>query len=510
MATEYEPTIFDYLLIMRRRAPYLIGIFFSVLLISVIYSIVIPPTYRATGTIMVETQQVSANILPSAIKNQLNDQINFIIQRIMTRESLMGIANKYSLFKGDMSSLTTSEIVEKMRDRIVIEKGDGDISMNSFRQGPQAISFTLSFEDRNPEVALQATNDLIAIFLDLSDKLRIEGATETTDFLVKQSSKLKVTVDGLEKKIAEYKHEHSNALPEQLTLRMSMLDRAQNNLLEVERDYRSTKEDIRSLEVELAAARNGTDEANQPQTLPSLKAEYARLSAVYKESYPDLRELKRKIAAMEKPAETPVSGITSIDDGNPSLAAYRLQAKIASDNARLSSLAQQREILQRKITENESAMIQTPSVEQNLAILIRDRDTAQKKYEEIRNNLMNAQIAQNLVSDDKAAHFSVLEPPVLPEKPFKPKRMKILALGFFLALVSSVGGVMGLESINKRIRGTEELTHVLGYRPLVVIPYLPVQEEEEHRKHMIKVAIRAAVAVLIVAILAISFLYFGH
>src|SRR5665647_1111646 len=99
MATEYELTFHDYLSIMRRRAPYLIGISFTVLVISVIVAFVIPPTYLATGTIMVESQQVPDNIVPSATKMQIDERISIIKQRVMTRESLLRIANKYDLFK---------------------------------------------------------------------------------------------------------------------------------------------------------------------------------------------------------------------------------------------------------------------------------------------------------------------------------------------------------------------------------------------------------------------------
>jgi len=494
MATEYTPTILDYLSIMRRRARYLIGIFVSVLLIAVIYAITVKPTYRATGTIIAESNQISEEVGTSAIKSQLDEQINVIIQKMMTREYLLSIANKYKLFPGHIATMTTSEIIDKMRSRIIIEKGGDEFSIATSRYRNQnSISFTLSFEDKSPEVALQATNDLIALFMDMSAKLRTEGATETAQFLNTQSKQLKATLDELEKKIAKYKREHSNALPEQLTIRMNMLDRAQNDLLEVERDYRSTQENLRSLEVELDAANQGLGDSNLPQTLPVLKAEYARLSAIYNESYPDVRELKRKIQALEKQGGTPASGVANIVAAPPTLAAYKLQSKIDSDNERLSSLAKQRQILQRKIAESEQAMVETPNVEQGLAVLLRDRDTAQKKYEEIRNNQLNAQIAQNLVSGDKGGHFSVLEAPVLPDIP-KSKRMKILGLGFFLAIASSVGGVIVLESINKRVRGSEELTHVLGHRPLVVIPYINTQEDEERKKY-IKTA-SAAVAAL--------------
>jgi succinoglycan biosynthesis transport protein ExoP len=507
MATEYELTFNDYLSIMRRRAPYLIGIFFAVILISVVAAIAIPPTYRATGTIMVESQQISDNIntVPSAIRNQLEEQINIIKQRVMTRENLLQLANKYSLFKENIGNLTSTELADKMRTRIVVETVGSNDAMRSNRQGQKALAFTLSFEDRHPEIALQVTNDLITLFLDWNVKLRTEGATETTDFFTQESDKLKIEVDRLEKLIAAFKQQNSNALPEQLTLRMTMLSRAENDLREVERDVRSTKEELRSLEVELSAAKHGMSEEIPSQSLPALKAELSRLSSVYKESHPDIRRLKRNIEAMESSANTPAPGIDSGDVH--SLAVYRIQAKIDSDKARLSSLAEQREMLQGKITENERAMIQTPKVGQDLDVLIRDRDSAQKKFDEIRNKKMNAQIAENLESENKSERFSVLEPPLLPEKPFKPDPVKILVLGFFLAIVTSGGAMTVLESIDKRIRGIEALTHVLGYRPLVVIPYLPSQEDGVRRERLLKLAIIAAVVAMIAAVVGLHFLY---
>ena len=367
MATEYELTFDDYLLIIRRRAPYLIGIFVVVLLISVAVAIATPPTYRATGTIMVESPQVPENIVPNAIRNQLDDRIDTIMQRVMTRESLLQIANKYGLFKESARSMTTDELIDKMRKRIVVEAVSSSDVIRTNQQGQPTISFTISFEDRHPEIAFQVDNDLITIFLNRNIKMRTEGAADTTAFLTQEAEALRLEVDRMEKKIAAYKQQNRDALPEQLTLRMTMLSRAENDLQEVERDYRSTKEDIRALNVELAAAKQGIGEGNQPnqpQTLPALKAEYERLSAVYTDSYPDLRILKRKIDALEKAPSTPASGIAAIDSS--SLAEYRIQTKIASDNARLSSLEQQRKMLQDKIAENENAMIRTPKDETGL------------------------------------------------------------------------------------------------------------------------------------------------
>lgn len=476
MTTEYKLTLQDYLSIMRRRAPYMIVIFVLGLLIAITTAIVTPSVYRATGTILVESTAITDKVVNAAVQIQLDEQINMIGQRVMTRENMLNIANKYSLAKEELGTSTSSELASKFRSRITIVSGGPNESIRPSRPGQQAIAFTLSFDDPQPEVALKVTNELLALFLDWNVKLRNESASDTTVFLTQESDKLKVEVDRLENMIAEFKQQNKNALPEQLTLRMSMLSRAENDLREVERDIRSIKEEIRTLEVELSSARHGIGENEQSQTLPALKAELARLSVIYKESHPDIRRLKFKIEAMEKIDNQPASDTASADMLNPAI--YKLRTKIESDQARLTSLTKQKEMLQGRMSENDRAMILTPKVAQELDVLIRDRDVALKKFEEFRNKRMNAKIAENLESENKSGNFSVLEPPQFPETPFKPNRIKIFIFGILISLGLALGVAFALEMMDKRIRGIDALTHVLGTRPLVCIPYIPTQADQ--------------------------------
>ena len=503
MAAEYELTLIDYLSIMRRRAPYLVGAFAVVLLGAIVVALTFPATYRAVGTIMVESQQVPDNIVPTAIKSQLDERINIIKQRVLTRDSLLRIANKHELFKDSARFLTSADLIERMRERVGVELITSSTTQNS-RQGMPTIAFTLSFDDKSPVIAHQVTSDLVNLFLDWNVKLRTAGATETTIFLAQETERLKGEVEHREAQIAEYKRHNSNALPEQLTLRMTMMARAENDLREVDRDYRSTKEELRSLQVELSAAKYGM--GNDPsQALPELKAELTRLSAIYSESHPDIKALKRKIEAQEKITEAPEA--ESAVEKAPTLAVYKIQSKMDAANARLESLTQQQKMLQGKIAENERAMLLTPKVEQGLDVLVRDRDSAQKKHEEILNKKMSAQITENLESESKSERFTLLEPPILPERPFKPDRVKIIALGFFLAIASAGGILMTMVSFDQQIRGVDALAHVLGYRPLAVIPYLAIQEEEVRKKRMIKLTfITSVIAVIVIAAL-LHFLY---
>lgn len=503
MATDYQLTLPDYLSIARRRAPYLIVVFLVVLLAAAAIAVFMPPLYRSTGAIMVESQQVPDNIVPSAIKSQFDERINTIKQRVLTRESLLRIASKHNIFRDSGGSRTATELVEGMRGRIGIELVNVDAVQN-YRAGKTTIAFKLSFEDRHSDVAYNVAKDIVALFLDWNVKLRTESATEATLFLTQESDKLKAEVDRLEIMIASYKKQNINNLPEQELLRVNMLSRAETDLREAERDIRSAKDEIRSLEAEMSAAQTGTGELPS-QELHRLKADHAKLSAIYTESHPDLRALKQKIVALEQATE--VRDAQSSPTAATTLAVYLAQTKVDSAKARLESLEQQRKMLQNKIAQNEHAMEMTPRVKQGLEILVRDRDNAQKKYEEIYNKKMNAKIAENLESENKAERFTLLEPPLMPEKPYKPDRWKIFVMGLFVAFASSAGTLVLMATIDQRIRGADALAHALGHPPLAVIPYLVIREEEIRKKRLIKLSAIVFVGALIAGAAAIHFFY---
>ena len=466
MATEYELTLSDYISIVRRRAPWLIGTFVLAVLIAVKVAYSIPAAYRSTGTILVESPLVSENSA-GAIKNDLDERIVIIWQRVMTRGNLLQIAKEYGVFGNSDGSMTTTKLIDEMRSHIFVEP----VNSNTTKEGQPTIAFTISFEDQRPQVALQVAKELVTRFL-------------------------------------------------QLNQRESMRARAESDLFGVERAIRFTNEELRALDAELSAANSRhvpltaanqaglatTPEGTALQALDNLRAEYAKLSAVYTESHPDVRALKRKIVALEQSVRA--GQATSRGPMvNYSSAAYAIRVKVDAANAKLDSLMQQRRVLQDRIAQLDHSMGVIPNVAEGSDAPSRDRSVGKAKYGENRDKKVDGQNAQGLETETKSERFSLLESPVLPEKPYKPQRLKIVALGFFFAMLFSGSVVMALETVDKRIRGIEALSHALGYRPLVAIPYLFVQEEEVRRKRIVKQALLAAFVTLIAVAIAIHFMY---
>ena len=486
MATEYELTLSDYFSIMRRHPAYLIGTFVAVLLAALVAAVFIPRTFQSTGTIMVQAQNVPESVVPTQVQVSVDERINNIKQRVLTRESLLSIANKYSLFSGNDRYLSSSELVQRMRDKVGVDLIGID-TVQGFNSGRATIAFKLSFQDKSPKTAYEVTNDLVALFLDWNIKLQTENATDTTIFLTQVADKQKQEIERLNGLVSAYKQQHGNALPEMATMHMAALQNDEYSLNAIEQKYET-------LQAQLSG-----ESGNSSTSLSALKAQLAVLSSIYNDSHPEIKALKLKIAALDN--QNSASGVSPTEDEQASR-----QSKIDSVKE-LRPLARQRQILQDRIAQNKVAILQAPEVAQGLEVLVSQRDSAQKRYEEILSKLQSAQMAEKLKSENKSDRFVLLEPPVMPDKPFKPNPVKIMVLGFFLAIASSGGMLMAIVTLDSQIRGVDALEHVLGSRPLAVIPYLILQEEVADGRRKLKVAIIASILALILIALALQLFY---
>jgi succinoglycan biosynthesis transport protein ExoP len=95
---EQAPTFRDYVDIVKRRRWYFIVPAIIVLLGSVVAAVAIPPLYRSTGKILVESQQIPSDLVQPTVTSVASQRIAFLQERIMTRSRLTEIIKKFSLY----------------------------------------------------------------------------------------------------------------------------------------------------------------------------------------------------------------------------------------------------------------------------------------------------------------------------------------------------------------------------------------------------------------------------
>lgn len=479
----YRLTIQDILMSFRRRAAVIFLSFAIVSMLAVGVAVALPPVFKSTGIVLVESQEIPESLLPPTVTSEVDERFQLIQQRLMTRNNLFRIIDKYGLFTDEPSTKSKSDMLAAMQQRIEVKP------MRSGRRGSSAFAFEISFEHRSPAVAQAVASELVTLFLNENARARTLRASETNEFLTREARKLETELADLEERLANHKQQFGDALPEHLSMRMGVLQRVEGDLRSTQRESKSTLEEIRILDVELSAARSGyqvgsvgSQQADFANTLSGMKQEYDRLRHVYTDRHPDVRLLSRRIEAFEESSGHSPESQTRTGMSEADLHILKVQTRLNAATERLASLQEQEQRLQSQIKEVEEQILKTPQVQRELTTIMRNYGNAQRKYEDIRAKQIDAQIAQSLEQQEKAERFSLLEPPMLPDTPIKPNRAKIMLLGFFFAAGSSTGLAFMLESLNRRLHGTGALTQLMGRPPLVVIPYITTTSEIRRRR----------------------------
>jgi polysaccharide biosynthesis transport protein len=372
------------------------------------------------------------------------------------------------------------------------------------------------------------------LFLGENLKSRERQAQEATSFLQQEAENLANHINAIDEKIAKFKRRANGALPELTPLNQQLMNQAERELMDVDQQIRSLEERKTYLEGELATIKpntpiisvTGERILDSTERLRALRAEYAAASANLSPDHPDIRKMKQEIEALEKETGQPPDGEEAskrLIDARAALAAdlerlgsvhpdiIRAQRKVAALeqdvfklsvspskattqrpenpayinlqsqlNSALSSLEALRKTrfeVKRRLNEYATRLERSPGIEPEYLVLMRERDTSSQKYIEIRSRLLEAKVAEGLEVQRKGERFSLIDPPSLPEKPFKPNRMAIVLLGIILAVGGGLGAGAVAESLDHSIRTPEQLLALTHHFPLAVIPFMPNEED---------------------------------
>ena len=481
---------------------------------------VLPAMYTTQGTILVESQQIPEQLIQSTISTYAQERIQVIRQRVMTRERLLSIADKYDLFPARLN-LSSSEIVERMRNNLQV----GLISVEQRSRGQDAtIAFNVSYTDRSPDKAYLVANEFITLFLTEDVRARRDGASETTEFFDEEVQRIRVNLEDLESRIAAFKQENASALPEHLSLHMNQLERALQERASSENQILLIEEERQALETQLASYLAGASSPDGPaQELSAMKAQLAALRAEKTEEHPDVRALRGQIAALERqlapsPAVTRLSAaidaaqsafaraqeggdadateaarndlqrardalsdhlIREASNNTSDFLVAQLQGRLKTVNTRLAGLRSELEELESQVSDLRDRIARTPAVERGLTVLARDLEQWQLQYREIQSKRQFAVTAEKLEDNQKAEKFSILEPAVKPEEPSSPDRPKLAVLALFLALGAGGASAGFAELAFATIRGRDHLGALLGEPPIAVIPVIAVARDNK-------------------------------
>jgi uncharacterized protein involved in exopolysaccharide biosynthesis len=560
----------------RRRTPALIT-FVAALITSAAAAWLWPPGYEATGTILIEQQELPADLVRSTITSYADQRIQVISQRVMTTENLMGIMQRYDLYPRERRLRSREVVIAKMRKDVSFNMISADVMDPRQGRATKAnIAFSVSYRAPTPALASKVANELVSLYLKENLDSRKQSSDDAAAFLNEEGTKLTDEITASQQKLADFKAQHADELPDLNMLNQQLSTRTEEEIRDTDTQLRALDQQLTLLDAQLAQinptaqiyASTGERVQSPSDRLKYLRSEYARLSAIYAPDHPDVLRTKREIdglqssvgdsadendlrrqleqtntqlasarqryapdhpdvlqlerAAASLQQQLDAARIADADNrGATDKSAHANAASSGADNpvyiqirSQRDAAASQRASLLKKraqssatLADYENRLAQMPAVERDYTAIMQELDSEQSKYREIRARLLEAQLAQNLESEQKGERFTLIEPPVEPQEPSSPNRGLVLLLGLVGGLLASFGVVALLESLDSTVRGRDVVEQILGVAPLAVIPWLNSEVDALRRRRRAQLMAAGAVGSVVVAVTLVHVLY---
>src|SRR5262249_6606083 len=194
---------------------------------------------------------------------------------------------KFKLFPGEREWMSSTQLLDLMRQRTQLKLVDLNLAT---QPNSMAIAFTLSFEYESPDAATKVANEFLTLILNEDARTRTSRAEETTKFLAREVSRLEGEVGSIDTRINEANQRPRNPAADQLA---SQLTELKSDLIQKTSLYSEAHPQVKAIKRKIAALEQliaKTPQASQSKDLDQLKQQRLNVEK-------SLEEATRKLAA---------------------------------------------------------------------------------------------------------------------------------------------------------------------------------------------------------------------
>jgi polysaccharide biosynthesis transport protein len=532
---------------------------------AITLALLLPPTYRATGTILIEQQEIPQEMVRSVITSFADQRVQVISQRVMTTQNLLSLIERYDLYAGIRQKEPREVLLQKFRDDIGMHMISADvIDPRSGRPTQATIAFAVSYQNHSPELALKVANELTSLYLNENLTSRTQLSQQTSAFFSEESAREAAHIADLDKSLAAFKEQHHEELPDRAQLNVTTMERTEMELRDAENhlsaldsqrvlleaqlaqispntqvfsdtgqrvfgpedrlktlksqlasykaryapghpDILSTQREVDGLEKEVKQEDQTSERLRQ---LSEAKSELAAAKEKYSDDHPDVLRLKHTVDSLEesvtKEAGAGTKRVESAHADNPVY--VQVKGQLDSVAVERANAVKKRDDLHLKLDQYEKRMAESPEVERQYRTMARDLESAQLKYQEILSKQTEAQVSANLETQKKGERFTLIEPPQPPEKPIKPNRVLILVMGVIFSIALGIAAVVGRDTLDASVRGPNDIRQILQVPALASIPVIVTVADRVRRKKIIGLSWGGGVAIVALSLTGLHIL----
>jgi polysaccharide chain length determinant protein (PEP-CTERM system associated) len=469
-------------IVLRRKWIIILPLFLT-LPISIILCFTLPKMYSATTVILVTAPRIPESYIPSTVQISIRDRLNTIRQQIFSRTRLEKIITTRNLYYDLLQEMPMEEVVSIMKESIRL-----DVKGNA--------SFSVSFQHQDPTITMDITNSLAQLFIEENLKNREKLARGTTQFLINELEKTNEILIEKEKQIILFRAENKGKMPEDQDVNISVINQTMreiDNLSSELSDAQTRKiilqQQLSAIDPIAPSESTYFDEGNYSSfsfnpiddRLNSAREKLSDLRKNYTAKHPEIKAVQREIERLEKAVENDAESSEVLDEEEPKNMPNPIYQEIHFSITELENDIRDKKNqlikLRTKLKSYQNKLEDSPHVAQEIKDITRDYSSYQELYNSLQGKILVAKQAEDLEKYQKSEQFEILDLAQLPEKPFQPRKKRILALGLLLGLFFGGGLTFLLEYQNNSFYLKKDIENYLQLPVLATIPMIDTKKE---------------------------------
>ncbi|MEW6657592.1 MAG: polysaccharide biosynthesis tyrosine autokinase [Thermodesulfobacteriota bacterium] len=450
----------EYLHILLKRKWWIIGTFSIIFLTVALYTFLQTPIFHTVAILQITQDNPGSQV---SVDDKLS-KFTGSDSLEKFQQTQYKILTSWSLAQRVVRSLNLKEhpdfksIREKnpKKSETEIEEAIVNLVQKKIMVTPIRNSYLVEVGFQSPDKALtqKVVNSIADEYMYLSIDRRNESFALVRKWLDRQLQEMAAKVQEAQKKLYKFGQktdiytleDKDNVVVQKFIDLSSLLTKAQAEKMAKEAQFNQIKEKGPNAPLIV----NHTLVAQMRQQLVAQQAKVSALQKVFRREHPDLLAERANLAELKTRLQTEIQ---------------RLQESVKAD---YEAANRTEKLLSESFSAQKGQMAKLQDNLTDFQILKRDAQTNEQLYQALLARVKEANIAGTMVPSNVA----VIDPGRLPNKPFKPKTLRDLALATVLGLTLGIGLAFLLEHLDDSIQSLDDLEQACSLPSLGVLPLL--------------------------------------
>jgi protein tyrosine kinase modulator len=466
----------------QRRLVLLTALFSVTAVVALGVGLSLPKKWDASATLLVEESNIIKPLMEGrAFQQSLSDQSAIVTQVVLSKKILREILT----FGGWMHAPPAPQPDPREEERL-LSKLKGRIHIDSPRDGLIRIAYNDSDQERSYKIA----NKLAEVYVREATEAKERESREAFDFIDRQVKEYGQKLsEAHESVLAYYRGQDAPPAPDPGQPLPPRPHASSEELAALRAEEATLAAQLAKISPPRpSAAENRQAEERARSRVIELQAQLDRMLVSYTDEHPDVRRLKRELAAAEDERQraeqaaterrSAVEHTSELDDQVAAAARARLEsvrqriAKITGVPVRHRS---QSAVVAAEIRVDPE--MRGVGHDIKLSELLRRYESTRDIYQDLLKRRENARVSMVLDAERRGLTLRIQEAAEMPVIPSSLRLMHITLIGLVIALMVPLGILLAIVAIDKRVRSPIQIEKLAKVPLLVSIHYTPARRE---------------------------------